>query len=106
MSAANRELRAPIARLARTASERSHRHVRRAGDVFTVARIAHVDGDFPSTAPRLEPGAEVYEPIRTLSLDGVVDRREEHAALPGHIAPHGSRPGLASRELVDGGTAA
>ena len=71
-----------------------------------VPQVAHVDRHLPPPVPRLEAGAQVDEPIRTLGLDGVVDRREEHAALPRHVTPHGGRPRPASRELVDSGAAA
>ena len=77
-----------------------------AGDVRLVADVARVDGDLPPVASRLEARAQVGKPVRSLCLDGSVERREEHAALPRHVTPEGGRPGPASGELVEGGDAA
>ena len=108
MSAANGELRAPLARLTGAAAGRGEADVRRqcAGDVRLVADVARVDGYLPPVASRLEAGAQVDKPVRSLCLDGGVERREEYATLPRHVTPQGRRPDPASGELVDGGDAA
>ena len=84
MSPANRELRAPLARLTWATARRGEPHDRRrcAGGVRLVADVARVGGYLPPVAWRLEARAQVDKPVRGLCLYGGVERREEYAALP------------------------
>ncbi len=71
-----------------------------------VADVADVDGQLPSRASWLEACSQADESISGLCFDGVVERREEHAALPRDIATQADRPALPGCELVDGRAAA
>src|SRR4029453_14717859 len=101
-SAANRELRAPLARLTGAPAGRGEADVRShcAGDVRLVADVARVDGYLPPVASRLEARAQVDKPVCRLRLDGGVERREEYAALARHVTPKGRRPEPASVDIV------
>src|SRR5262245_30139507 len=98
---ANRELCAPAARFARPACESGWRDARYPGHVLLVGDIASVDRNFPATARRLKGDAQLYQGIRSLTLDGVVGRREKGTALPPCVGARRRGPEPVDADLID-----